>query len=103
MSDKMREEFEAWHKSELANLIIAKEVGAARYMERLKGSLFCAWEASRAALVVELTIPDAPRDDDYEYPAQNDTFNSDYSEFVGARKQNRVIREALTKAGVTVK
>lgn len=54
MSDLMREQFDAWHKSELAKLIAAKEVEAARHMQGLKGSLFCAWEASRAALVVEL-------------------------------------------------
>lgn len=55
--DKMREEFEAWHKKEVASFIAAGEVQAARHMQAYKETMLAVWEASRAALVIQ--IPDS--------------------------------------------
>jgi len=52
--EKMREEFEAWHKKEVASFIAAGEVQAARHMQAFKETMLAVWEASRAALVIDL-------------------------------------------------
>ena len=56
-NDKMREEFEAWHKTEVANFVAAGEMQAARVLSEFKQTALAIWEASRAAVVVEPVWP----------------------------------------------
>jgi hypothetical protein len=64
--DKMREEFEAWHKKEVASFIAAGEVQAARHMQAFKETMLAVWEASRAALVIELPSPDSEEGESWD-------------------------------------
>lgn len=50
--EKIREEFEAWHKQQKNMLIRAGEPIAARSCESLKEIYFSAWQASRAAIEI---------------------------------------------------
>jgi len=56
MTDKMREEFEAWHKREVAAFVTSGEIAAARHMTDFKESFLAVWEASRVTLVIELPV-----------------------------------------------
>lgn len=51
---KMREEFEAWHKRVVAGCIATGLVSYARQVDEFKEAYFVAWEASRAAIEIEL-------------------------------------------------
>jgi hypothetical protein len=55
-NDKMREEFEAWHKTEVANFVAAGQMQAARVLSEFKQTALAIWEASRAAVVVQLPV-----------------------------------------------
>lgn len=54
MSDKMRSEFLEWHNGQVNMLIASGEPNAAREAQRLEPIYWCAWQASRQAVVVEL-------------------------------------------------
>jgi hypothetical protein len=96
--EKMREEFEAWHKKEVASFIAAGEVHAARHMQAFKETMLAVWEASRAALVIELPpkplVPDDPEE------AIDDSHMDAYHSAVGMRHACLKFIEA---AGVKVK
>jgi hypothetical protein len=53
-NDKMREEFEAWHKIEVVNFVAAGQMQAACVLSEFKQTALAIWEASRAAVVVQL-------------------------------------------------
>lgn len=100
MSDKMREEFEAWCLGEFfdgsveaCGVWLNKDPVSGGYIYALPANQWKTWQASRAALAVELPeseIIDRGRDE-----AGNTTWSEvmDYDQTI----------EALTKAGVTVK
>lgn len=54
MSDKMREEFEAWHREQVTMLMVAGEPAAASNARHLEPVYWCAWQASREVLVIDL-------------------------------------------------
>ncbi len=54
MSDKAKEEFEAWHSEQVAYLFEHGESNAASVWAGFKSLLEIAWKASRAAIEVEL-------------------------------------------------
>jgi hypothetical protein len=49
----IREEFEAWHKKEVAAFMGAGLTKAAQHMQDFKETMAAVWEASREAMVVE--------------------------------------------------
>ncbi|MEB0311533.1 hypothetical protein QN382_19860 [Pseudomonas sp. 10B1] len=51
---KIREEFEAWHREQVIMLMVAGELSAARSARQLEPVYWCAWQASRESLVIEL-------------------------------------------------
>jgi hypothetical protein len=63
-NDKIREEFEKWHKGRIRMLIAAGEPIAAKHCENLKAAYQSAWEASRAAIELELPFLPDPYDPD---------------------------------------
>lgn len=54
MQMSSREEFEAWHKTEVANFVSAGQMQAARVLTDFKQTALAIWEASRVAVVIEL-------------------------------------------------
>lgn len=54
MSDKMRSEFLEWHNGQVNMLIASGDPNAAREAQRLEPIYWCAWQASRQAVVVDL-------------------------------------------------
>lgn len=55
MSDKMREEFEAWHGKMIAQHVINARTIQAFTLEVNKEAMFEIWRASRESLVVDLS------------------------------------------------
>lgn len=53
-TSKMRSEFLEWHKGQVNMLVAAGELDAANEARRLEPIYWCAWQASRQAVVVEL-------------------------------------------------
>lgn len=53
-SEKISEEFEAWHGKEVAMLVMSANAKAAFALELNKDALFYVWKASRESLVIEL-------------------------------------------------
>jgi len=98
MTDKNREEFEAWHKREVAAFVVVGEITAARHMVDFKESFLAVWEASREALVIELppepTVPDEPEE------AIDDSFMDGYYAAQGMRN---ACAQNITAAGLKVK
>ncbi|WP_448649269.1 hypothetical protein [Pseudomonas corrugata] len=60
MSEKMREEFEEWAKKYSKDIRLERG-NHGSYVSGITHSLYCAWVASRAAVVVEL--PEAYEND----------------------------------------
>ena len=98
MTDKMREEFEAWHERTLALLAGTKQHAAARKMRNHKDLALLAWQASHEALVIELppepTVPDEPEE------AIDDSFMDGYYAAQGMRN---ACAQLITAAGLKVK
>lgn len=85
-NEKMREEFEAWHKTEVANFVAAGEMQAARVLSEFKQTALAIWEASRAALVIDLPPGGYWAGYDNEH-----------------MMESRDVREAIESAGLRVK
>ena len=98
MTDKMREEFEAWHERTLALLVGTKQHAAARKIRNHKDLALLAWEASRAATVVEL--PPEPIVPDEPVEAIDDSFMDSYYAAQGMRN---ACAQLITAAGLKVK
>lgn len=98
VSDKMREEFEAWHKTELANFVAAGQMQAARVLSEFKQTALAIWEASRAAVVVE--FPPAPEVPEDPEEAIDDSHMDAYHSAVRMRKG---CAKSVEAAGLQVK
>lgn len=65
-SEKMREEFDTWHSDQVARLLEHGEPTAAKVWTDFKSLLWTTWQASRAAIEVELPpspyMPDSDPD-----------------------------------------
>lgn len=102
MSDsKIREEFDIWHREQINMLIVAGEPTAARIARQLEPVYWCAWQASREALVIKLPSPmlgpeidDA--DDDYEQ------FEAHENTAIEVNAMRREFRKAVEAAGLKV-
>ncbi|KQQ62953.1 hypothetical protein ASF66_00950 [Pseudomonas sp. Leaf129] len=91
-NDKMREEFESWHKTEVANFVAAGQMQAARVLSEFKQTALAIWEASRAAVVVEL-----PAVREIQYGRCGNEYDS------GVNFGVELCREAIEAAGLQVK
>ncbi|HHN1445327.1 TPA: hypothetical protein ACRN2L_003816 [Pseudomonas aeruginosa] len=97
----IREEFEAWHHAEFGYVIAEEDDPAqdGQCAERWK-----AWQASRAALRVELPeVGSAPDGAKYDLGFGDPKFAHDYREHQVSAAMRQLCREALQQAGIEVK
>ncbi|RON39551.1 hypothetical protein [Pseudomonas brassicacearum] len=83
MTDKMRKEFEAWHRSAVEGEPPHEKYNSGDYRNQHVQRYWLGWQASRAALVIELppepTVPDEPEE------AIDDSFMDGYYAAQGMR------------------
>ena len=94
MTDKMREEFEAWLKAEWPKALTIK-YNTGDYRSDTVQQSWVAWQASREALVIELPEEDEP---DYHSPGHA---NQHYA--IGFNDGRSQCKEAIEAAGLKVK
>lgn len=102
MIDKMREEFEAWHRSVVEGEPPHEKYNSGDYRNQQVQRYWLGWQASRAALVIELP-PVRP-----EPIASGDELKSDgeaasWNIWVGEKLAKADCREAIEAAGLKVK
>lgn len=99
MSDKIKQDFEEWMQSVREHYGYADNSEAKGFLAYAEKSLWSAWKASRVALVVDLPAPHMCTNCGDVEPWDGIPSNRDMHDIY----RESDIREALTKAGVTVK
>lgn len=97
MTDKMREEFEAWAVKESFN---RERLGGGPYLTPITAAAWQAWKASRAAVVVELPEIVGYQDDTGDVGADSDRMDGEV--FYGLLRAIDV-EDAIEAVGLRVK
>ncbi|HEJ1524565.1 TPA: hypothetical protein SLU70_001472 [Pseudomonas aeruginosa] len=108
MEQAMREEFEAWVRTQVPEpslaTVLAYSAGNDLYLNTHIQGRYEGWKASRAALRVELPeVGSAPDGAKYDLGFGDPKFAHDYREHQVSAAMRQLCREALQQAGIEVK